>query len=100
MEVLLISYGVMVSLGGVLGYVKSKSRQSLLAGSVSGLFLVAAGLLVVMGINAGTYLGFAITVLLVGLFSVRFGKTKKFVPAGILLVISIVVAGALASRLF
>ena len=53
-----------------------------------------------MGVKAGTHLGFAITVLLIVLFGVRFGKTKKLVPAGILLMISIVVAGALASHLF
>ncbi|MEO8179455.1 MAG: TMEM14 family protein [Deltaproteobacteria bacterium] len=38
-------YGVLALGGGVMGYVKAKSRASLIAGSVSGLLLLAGALL-------------------------------------------------------
>ena len=100
MEIVLIAYGVLVAAGGIFGYVKSQSRPSLIAGSVSGLFLIAAGLLVLMGVAAGAYLGFAVNVLLVVLFGMRFGKTRKFMPSGMMLALSVVVAGVLVSMLF
>ena len=99
-EIVLIAYGVLVAAGGIFGYVKSQSRPSLIAGSVSGLFLIAAGLLVLMGVAAGAYLGFAVNVLLVVLFGMRFGKTRKFMPSGMMLALSVVVAGVLVSMLF
>ena len=99
-EIVLIAYGVLVAAGGIFGYVKSQSRPSLIAGSVSGLFLIAAGLLVLMGVAAGAYFGFAVTVVLVVLFGMRFGKTRKFMPSGMMLALSVVVAGVLMSILF
>lgn len=39
------SYGVLALGGGVLGYVRAKSRASLIAGAVSGLLLIAGALL-------------------------------------------------------
>ena len=100
MEIVLIAYGVLVAAGGIFGYVKSQSRPSLIAGSVSGLSLIAAGLLVLMGVAAGAYLGFAVNVLLVVLFGMRFGTTRKFMPSGTMLALSVVVAGVLVSMLF
>ena len=99
-EIVLIAYGVLVAAGGIFGYVKSQSRPSLIAGSVSGLSLIAAGLLVLMGVAAGAYLGFAVNVLLVVLFGMRFGTTRKFMPSGTMLALSVVVAGVLVSMLF
>ena len=99
-EIVLIAYGVLVAAGGIFGYVKSQSRPSLIAGSVSGLFLVAAGLLVLMGAAAGAYFGFAVNVLLVVLFGMRLAKTRKFMPSGMMLALSVVVAGVLVSVLF
>ena len=99
-EIVLIAYGVLVAAGGIFGYVKSQSRPSLIAGSVSGLFLVVAGLLVLMGVAAGAHFGFAVNVLLVVLFGMRFGKTPKFMPSGMMLVLSVVVAGLFVSMLF
>lgn len=99
-EIVLIAYGFLVAAGGILGYVKSQSRPSLIAGSVSGLFLVAAALLVVMGVAAGAYVGFTVNVMLIVLFGMRFGKTRKFMPSGMMLVLSVVVAGCLVSELF
>ena len=69
--------------GGVIGFVKARSKVSLIASVASAipLALTAAGILPY--IVAPVVLG-----LLVVQFIVRVAKTKKFMPAGMLLVIT------------
>lgn len=75
--------------GGFIGFVKAGSKVSLIASVASAipLALTAAGILPY--VVAPVVLG-----LLVVQFIVRVAKTKKFMPAGILLVITILALGA------
>ena len=57
--------------------------------------LIAYGLFV----EAGGFIGFVVTLVLVVMFGMRLAKTKKFMPSGMMLAVSIVVAGVLASML-
>ena len=52
-----------------------------------------------IGVAAGGYIGFVVTLVLVVMFGMRLAKTKKFMPSGMMLAVSIVVAGVLASML-
>ena len=78
---------------------KSKSKASLIAGGISGALLLLSGGLVLIGVAAGGYIGFVVTLVLVVMFGMRLAKTKKFMPSGMMLAVSIVVAGVLASML-
>ncbi len=76
-----VFYGLLSIVGGVVGYIKSQSKVSLISGGVSGLLLlILAGIM-----NAGNQ--WAVTVsaivisLLVIVFVVRWFKTKKLIPA-------------------
>jgi uncharacterized membrane protein (UPF0136 family) len=76
-----VFYGLLSIVGGVIGYIKSQSKVSLISGGVSGLLLlILAGIM-----NAGNQ--WAVTVaaiiiaLLIVVFVVRWFKTKKFMPA-------------------
>lgn len=86
-----IAYGVMAGLGGVLGYVKASSQTSLLSGSLSGILLVISGIAQQQGATWGLPLAIGVTILLIIVFSVRFVKTRKLMPAGLM-----VIAGILA----
>ena len=99
MEYVLIAYGLFVEVGGFIGFVKSKSKASLIAGGISGALLLLSGGLVLIGVAAGGYIGFVVTLVLVVMFGMRLAKTKKFMPSGMMLAVSIVVAGVLASML-
>lgn len=76
-----IFYGLLSIGGGVMGYMKSQSKVSLISGGASGiLLLILAGM-----INAGYQLATTISAVLISLliivFIMRWAKTKKLVPA-------------------
>ena len=93
-------FGAVSLLLGILGYVRAKSIPSLIAGGISGIGLVAAAIIAVRkaggeGVNPGYILGLVLSVLLLGRFLPVFLKGKKFYPAGIMAVLSLlgIVAG-------
>jgi uncharacterized membrane protein (UPF0136 family) len=84
----LIFFGVVTVAGGVMGFVKAKSKPSLIAGSISGILLVAAGLLARHGNKAGLVLGIVVSVALLGRFGAVFAKSRAMVPAGIMTILA------------
>ena len=88
-------YGVLLIAGGVMGYVKSKSRVSLFAGAIAGGLCVGATWLSMDQPAEGFTIGSLVALLLTGVFINRFAKTRKFMPAGMILVMSVIVGVAL-----
>ena len=84
MNIYFIVFGILLILGGFFGYTKAGSKPSLIAGTVS-------GLLILLGVYLHSLaLIFIVSVLLVGAFIARLKKTKKFMPSGLLLVLSLI----------
>ncbi|HEY9662586.1 MAG TPA: TMEM14 family protein [Allocoleopsis sp.] len=79
-----IGYGVLALLGGVLGYAKVRSLPSLLSGLVSGGLLILSGILQLQGNDWGRILALIITIALIVVFAIRFWKTRKVMPAGLM----------------
>ena len=76
-------YGFLVLVGGAIGYVKAKSRASLVAGFAFATLLGIATFLVVTGSpRAGAGLGIVSAVSLIARFLPAFLRTKKVMPAG------------------
>lgn len=84
-EIVLWLYLVVLLAGGVYGFVKARSRISLISALVFGALLAAAAL----GWLGGVYAGDVILTVLVVVFAQRFGKTRKFMPAGLMVVLTI-----------
>ncbi|PZU98819.1 MAG: hypothetical protein DCE90_03150 [Pseudanabaena sp.] len=82
----LITYGVVAIIGGVFGFVKSQSNASIISGSISGLGLIISGIAAAQNQEWGKIAGIAIASLLVIVFVVRLIKTKKFMPAGLMII--------------
>ncbi|MEO8904613.1 MAG: TMEM14 family protein [Polyangiaceae bacterium] len=86
-------YAMLVLVGGIIGYVKAKSRASLISGIVFGVLLaVAAGLVASGSPRAGAGLGVVLALALLGRFLPAFIKTKKVMPAGLVAVGGVLVA--------
>ncbi len=83
-------YIVLLVVGGLMGFLKAGSKPSLIASVVFAalLSLCAVGILV-------SWLTDVFLACLLVVFGVRLGKTKKFMPAGMMLVVTV---GALALR--
>src|SRR5688572_26957644 len=96
----LIFFGVVTVAGGVMGFVKAKSRASLIAGSISGILLVAAGVLARQGNRNGLILGLVVAVALLGRFGAVFAKTRAMMPAGVMSLLAVIAIAVTASSLF
>ncbi|HLQ76550.1 MAG TPA: TMEM14 family protein [Terriglobia bacterium] len=99
MGIALIVYGVIILGGGIAGFRSAGSRASLMMGAVSGLMLAISGAMVISGNRIGGYFGVGVTAALILVFAMRYAKTKKMKPAGLLLAISVIMAAILYTEL-
>lgn len=83
------TYGVLMAVGGVIGYLKVHSKASLLSGVGFGLMLLASGYGVWQGSRDSLMVSAVMAALLVAIFAVRLTKTRRFMPAGVLAVLSL-----------
>ena len=85
-------YAMLLAIGGLIGYFKAGSRPSLIAGLLS-----AAAAFTALGLSIGDNrwgvpLGLVLSIVLFLLFGYRYAaKTGKFMPSGLLAVLSLVV---------
>jgi uncharacterized membrane protein (UPF0136 family) len=88
-------YIVLLLVGGLIGFLKAGSKVSLITSAVSAALLVVTGLPHVFqpGFRQGA--ADAIMAALLVVFAIRLTKTKKFMPSGLMLVLTI---AALALR--
>lgn len=84
-------FGAFTVAGGIMGFVKARSRASLIAGGISGVLLIVAGLLVTAwpGKPDGLILGVVVSAALTGRFLPIFVTKKAIFPAGVMAVLSI-----------
>ena len=97
MNFILGIYGFLLLAGGFIGYKKAGSKMSLYMGIVSGLLIfVGAYLTTNMSVEPQRSLrGFMLTAVVSGIlvivFIKRLLKTKKFMPLGMLIIVSVLV---------
>lgn len=91
-QIALAVYAVLLAVGGIIGYTKAASRPSLIAGLSSALAALASLALSFQNASVGMGLGAAVATLLFLFFGYRFAvKTRKFMPSGLLAVVSLAV---------
>lgn len=89
-------YGVLLIVGGVMGFVKAKSRASLIAGTVSGLVAFAAlGIAATYNASGGFALALALGIAMFLFFGPRAMTSRKFMPSGLMVLASAVVIGVM-----
>ncbi|MGB3758917.1 MAG: TMEM14 family protein [Rivularia sp. (in: cyanobacteria)] len=92
-------YGILSIIGGIIGYKSAGSKVSLISGTISGLLLLVAAYLQLQGQTWGLTLAVIITAVLVVVFAIRLAKTRKLMPAGLMVVLGLVTLIAMFSQL-
>lgn len=90
--ILIALYGLLIAIGGIIGYTKARSRISLMMGLGSGVALLfAAYATTTTPTNRVGALFFAnlIAIALAIFFGFRWRTTRKFMPAGLMSILSI-----------
>lgn len=95
-----IAYGILAIVGGIIGYRQAKSYVSLVSGVASGILLILGGLVQLWGQSGGLWLSAIVTVVLVGVFAMRLAKTRKFMPAGLMLISGTIALAIVLAHLF
>jgi len=82
-------YGALVFAGGWVGYKKAGSRPSLISSSLSAAVLLIAAVLSLSGISAGYMVAMVVALVLLVFFGYRLAKGGKFMPAGLMVAVSL-----------
>ena len=99
-QIILGVYAVLLAAGGVMGFVTKGSKPSLIAGLVSAVLAAAAAVLVGTSPTAGLLGGATLAALLLGFFGPRFAKSRKFMPAGLMTLVSVIVVASCLAVVF
>ena len=93
---IILIYGVLTVAGGVLAYLSVKSIPSIVAGGASGLLLIFAGYLMMRGsYTAGWWIALVVTLALLARFGAAAFSNFKFMPGGLMILLSLVALIAL-----
>ena len=82
-------YIILLLAGGLIGFLKAKSKVSLIMSAVFAALLVLTTLRGVFQPAFARDLANVLMALLIVVFAVRLAKTKKFMPSGLMLVVTI-----------
>jgi uncharacterized membrane protein (UPF0136 family) len=96
---LVLIYGILIAVGGVMGYRKG-STASLIAGGLAGIALVGAAVAMMKNAySAGWWISLIVALVLLGRFgSAALSKGFKMMPDGMVIILSIIVIAALLMR--
>ncbi len=83
-----------------MGYVKAKSKASLIAGSITGGLLLLSAFLIANGITAGVVLGLVVALLLIGQFGPSLRKEIKIMPNLLVVLLGFITTSMLVFSLF
>ena len=92
----ILLYALLMLIAGILGFALAASRASLVAGGGSSAVLLACYWVARREPAKGLGLAAAVALVLVAVFALRLAKTRKFMPSGMLLVLSVLATGLFA----
>jgi uncharacterized membrane protein (UPF0136 family) len=92
-------YGLLIAMGGMMGFIKSGSHASLISGGSFGIALLICAFFISKGKIAAQYFALILTFLLDGIFTYRFAKTLQFFPTGFLSLCSLAVLIVIALKI-
>ncbi len=94
-----LAYGILAVIGGIIGYIQAHSQVSLLSGTISGLLLIIAAYFQFQGQTWASILAVGVTAVLVAFFAFRLAKTRKFMPAGLMIILGTLALTVMVNQL-
>jgi len=88
-------YGVFLVIGGVMGHIKADSLVSLIMGLLFGVLAMTSAIGMYKQTVLGYFSGIGLTAFLLLFFCFRLWKTGAFMPAGVVIILSVLVLGVL-----
>ena len=85
------TYDILLLIGGLFGFFKAGSKASLLTSAVAAALLILTRLPGVFQPSFGRGLSNVIMAVLIIVFAWRLTKTKKFMPSGFMMILTVVV---------
>jgi uncharacterized membrane protein (UPF0136 family) len=82
-------YIVLLLVGGLIGFLKAGSKVSLIMSAAFGALLALTAVPGLFQPSAARIVATAVMAALLVVFAIRLGKTKKFMPSGLMLAITI-----------
>lgn len=95
---IIVIYALIVGIGGAIGYFKSTSMISLIAGVSSAIALLLSAIALYAKKKWGFYAALGIGGLLLVVFVLRFVKTMSLMPAGFMAILSLIFLITLFTR--
>jgi uncharacterized membrane protein (UPF0136 family) len=89
-KIYFLVFGVITIAGGIMGYVKAGSVISVVAGAITGILLIAAGVILPAHQEPGLILGLFTSAILAGQFILRTLRTRRLIPGGVMSVLSVI----------
>jgi uncharacterized membrane protein (UPF0136 family) len=83
-------FGALTIIGGILGYVKAQSVASIVAGTITGVLLLAAGYVLPEHRAAGLMTALIVSLVLAAQFVPKLIRTGKVMPAGVMSILSVI----------
>lgn len=90
---IVLAFGIITLIGGIYGYISKASIISLIAGGVSGVILIISSIIIFKQNFAGIYISIIVALILAVHFGLSFSRELKIMPAGIMLVLSLIAIG-------
>lgn len=87
-------YGIVIAGGGIGAFMKSGSKPSIISGVTAGIVLAAA--YAKDSVPIALFTAAALTLV----FGIRLAKTKKFMPAGMLCIVSLLAAAFFGASIY
>jgi uncharacterized membrane protein (UPF0136 family) len=87
---ILTVYALLILVGGIMGHAKAASTASLVMGTVFGAALLACSFALYKKKRASVWIAVSLIVILDAFFTYRYAATQRFMPAGLLSLVSLV----------
>jgi uncharacterized membrane protein (UPF0136 family) len=94
-----LTYGILAMIGGIIGYIQANSQVSLFSGIISGVLLILAAYFQIQGQGWALILAVLVTGTLVIFFALRLAKTRKFMPAGLMVILGVLALTFMVNQL-